>query len=50
MVIPHYSYLKLKIPGPWEVIAVASSVTEAYLYEQEGMAIAAADVTTTNLA
>lgn len=50
MVVLHYNCLKLKMPGPWEVIAMASSMTEAYLYEQEGMTIASANVAATNLA
>lgn len=45
MAVPHYSCLKLKMPGPWGVFTAASSTTEAYLCEQEGMAFAIADVT-----
>ena len=50
MAIPHYGCLKLKMPGPRGVITMASSTTEAYLYEQEGTTLTAADVAATNFA
>lgn len=34
MVIASYTYLRLKIPGPHEIITVATSSEEAYVWEQ----------------
>lgn len=34
MAIPSYTYLRLKIPRPREVIIVATSFEEAYVWEQ----------------
>ena len=46
--VPHYDCLKLKMPGPRGVITMASSMTEAYLCEQEGMSLTTADVAAAN--
>ncbi|XP_066365230.1 uncharacterized protein [Miscanthus floridulus] len=35
MVIPNYTYLKLKMPGPWGVIAVGTSFQHTYKCEVE---------------
>jgi hypothetical protein len=47
---PHNDCLKLKMPGPQGIITVASSTAGAYLCEQQGMALVAADVATANFA
>ena len=50
MAIPHYGCLKLKIPGPRGVIVVATSAAEVYRCEQEGMALAVANVAVADFA
>lgn len=50
MVVPHYSYLKLKMPTPRGVITVTSSTPEANLCEQKGTSLAMADIATTKFA
>ncbi|XP_066323710.1 uncharacterized protein [Miscanthus floridulus] len=48
MTVSYYGCLKLNIPGPWVVIVVASSMAEAYHYEQEGTALTTVDVVAAN--
>jgi hypothetical protein len=50
MTISHYGCLKLKMPGPWGVIMVATSVAEAYHCEQEHTSCVVGDVPTTDFA
>ena len=50
MVVPHYGYLKLKMPSLWGVIVVAPSMADVYLYEQEGTTLTMANVTTIDFA
>jgi hypothetical protein len=38
MVVPNYTYLKLKMPGPKGVITVEGSFEQAYCYEQDCVA------------
>lgn len=49
MAIAHYGCLKLKMPDPHGVITVATSMTEAYLCEQEGTALTTANVAAIDL-
>ena len=42
MVVPNYTYLKLKRPGPKGVITVEGSFEQAYYYEQDCVAQAVA--------
>jgi hypothetical protein len=35
MVVPNYTYLKLKMPGPKGVITIEGSFEQAYYYEQD---------------
>lgn len=35
MAIPNYTYLKLMIPGPHEIITIGGDLHQAHLYEQE---------------
>jgi hypothetical protein len=42
MVVPNYTYLKLKMPGPKGVITVECSFKQAYYYEQDHVTQAAA--------
>ncbi|XP_066382590.1 uncharacterized protein [Miscanthus floridulus] len=41
IVVPNYTYLKLKMPGPNRVITVKGSLKKAYYYEQDCVAQAA---------
>ena len=42
MVIPNYTYLKLKMPGPNDVITVASTYSHAYTCDREHYELATA--------
>ena len=50
LVVPYYGCLKLKMLGPWGVIMAATSVAEAYHYEQEGTTLAMVNIATTDFA
>jgi hypothetical protein len=41
MVVPNYTYLKLKMPGPKGVIIIKGSFEQAYYCEQDCIAQAA---------
>ena len=45
MVIPNYTYLKLKMPGSKGVITIEGSFEQAYYYEQDCIAQVAALIT-----
>jgi hypothetical protein len=40
MVVPNYTYLKLKMPGPHGVITIGGDLQQPHLYEQENYDIA----------
>jgi hypothetical protein len=42
MAIPNYTYLKLKMPGPCEVITIGGDLQQAHLYEWENYDIVTA--------
>ena len=42
MAIPNYTYLRLKIPGPHEIITIGGGLCQAHLYEWENYDITTA--------
>ena len=42
MVVPNYTYLKLKMPGPHEIIIIGGDLQQAYLREWENYDITTA--------
>jgi hypothetical protein len=50
MIIPNYTYLKLKMPGPRGIIMVVASFMAANTYEQANWELASTLVTTRELA
>ena len=49
MVIPNYTYLKLKMPGPNRVITVGSTFSHAYMCDREHYELATAVINSTVL-
>ena len=49
MAIPNYSYLKLKMPGPNDVITVSSAISHAFECDREHYEIATAFVNSSEL-
>jgi hypothetical protein len=49
MAIPSYAYLKLKIPGPTDVITVEAKTQRVFDYEQNNIELAAAAVVVAEL-
>ena len=50
MAIPNYTYLKLKIPGPNDVITVGSTFSHAYTCDREHYELTTAVINSTELA
>ncbi|XP_025791672.1 uncharacterized protein LOC112872850 [Panicum hallii] len=50
MVVPNYTYLKLKMPGPCGVITIGSSFQHAYQCEVESCKLTSAVIATEELA
>jgi hypothetical protein len=40
MVIPHYAYQVLKMPGPWGVMSIRGDVKQSYDYDKESCEMA----------
>ena len=49
MAIPNYTYLKLKMPGPNDIITVGSTFLHAYTCDHEHYELATAVINSTKL-
>ena len=49
MAIPNYTYLKLKMPGPNDVITVGSAFSHAFTCDREHFELATAVINSTEL-
>ena len=49
MVVPNYTYLKLKMPGPNDVITVGSTLSHAFTYDRKHYELATAVINSSEL-